>query len=267
MEKDDEVKGDGNSLDFRNRIYDPRIGKFLSVDALTNKFPELTPYQFASNTPIWAIDIDGLEAFFIHGMNGSPDQWRTKEFQEVAKTVIQLTNNTEQNANFNFDWSAKRNGPLQRKIHRTRAAKQLADYVIENRAGGEEITLVGVSHGGNVSIQAAKIIEKRTGEKVNLITINTTNFDEEGDSENPNGNSSINDRIDIRTENDKVSKFVRVGKGEKKPNNKSSVESSDRSLRVTNDEKFFLNRHATKNIDIKQIKNSKLTKLKPVPNR
>ena len=44
------------------RIYDPRLGKFLSVDPITKDYPELTPYQFASNTPIWAIDIDGLEA-------------------------------------------------------------------------------------------------------------------------------------------------------------------------------------------------------------
>jgi hypothetical protein len=28
---------------------------------LTNEYPELTPYQFASNTPIQAIDLDGLE--------------------------------------------------------------------------------------------------------------------------------------------------------------------------------------------------------------
>ena len=43
------------------RIYDGRIGKFLSVDPITNKYPELTPYQFASNRPIEGIDLDGLE--------------------------------------------------------------------------------------------------------------------------------------------------------------------------------------------------------------
>lgn len=43
------------------RIYDPRVGRFLSVDPLTGKYPELTPYQFASNTPIRDIDIDGKE--------------------------------------------------------------------------------------------------------------------------------------------------------------------------------------------------------------
>ncbi|MBW8685680.1 hypothetical protein [Chitinophaga rhizophila] len=37
------------------------ILRFLSVDPLTTKFPELTPYQFASNRPLDGIDLDGLE--------------------------------------------------------------------------------------------------------------------------------------------------------------------------------------------------------------
>ncbi len=60
-ENDKEVKGEGNQQDYGMRIYDPRLGKFLSVDPITNKYPELTPYQFASNRPIDGIDLDGLE--------------------------------------------------------------------------------------------------------------------------------------------------------------------------------------------------------------
>ncbi|MCO5237941.1 MAG: hypothetical protein M9904_14595 [Chitinophagaceae bacterium] len=60
-ENDNEVKGEGNQLDYGMRIYDPRLGRFLSVDPLTSKYPMLTPYQFASNTPIQAIDLDGKE--------------------------------------------------------------------------------------------------------------------------------------------------------------------------------------------------------------
>jgi len=48
--------------DFGFRIYNPGLGRFLSVDPLSSKFPKLSPYQFASNTPIMAIDLDGLEA-------------------------------------------------------------------------------------------------------------------------------------------------------------------------------------------------------------
>lgn len=64
-ENDNEVKGEGNQQDYGMRVYDPRIGRFLSVDPITAKYPELTPYQFASNTPIQAIDLDGLEAYVV----------------------------------------------------------------------------------------------------------------------------------------------------------------------------------------------------------
>jgi RHS repeat-associated protein len=65
MEMDNEVSGTGNQYDYGFRIYNPRIAKFLSIDPLTKSYPMLTPYQFASNTPIWAIDLDGLEALTV----------------------------------------------------------------------------------------------------------------------------------------------------------------------------------------------------------
>jgi RHS repeat-associated protein len=60
-ENDNEVKGEGGQQDYGMRIYDPRLGKFLSVDPITADYPWYTPYQFAGNMSIWAIDLDGLE--------------------------------------------------------------------------------------------------------------------------------------------------------------------------------------------------------------
>ncbi len=60
-ENDNEIKGEGNQQDYGMRMYDPRLGRFLSVDPLTQKFPFYTPYQFAGNKPIWALDVDGQE--------------------------------------------------------------------------------------------------------------------------------------------------------------------------------------------------------------
>ncbi|HTN08242.1 MAG TPA: RHS repeat-associated core domain-containing protein [Flavipsychrobacter sp.] len=60
-EYDNEFKGAGNALDYGFRMYDPLVGRFLSVDPLTSKYPWYTPYQFAGNKPIWAVDLDGLE--------------------------------------------------------------------------------------------------------------------------------------------------------------------------------------------------------------
>ncbi|EHQ24331.1 RHS repeat domain-containing protein [Mucilaginibacter paludis] len=60
-ENDNEVKGQGNQQDYGMRIYDPRVGRFLSVDPLREAYPWYTPYQYAGNQPIWSIDLDGAE--------------------------------------------------------------------------------------------------------------------------------------------------------------------------------------------------------------
>ncbi|MBN9299362.1 MAG: hypothetical protein J0I41_20340 [Filimonas sp.] len=72
-ESDNNVKGVGNQQDYGMRIYDSRLGRFLSVDPLTKKYLKLTPFQFASNSPIWGIDLDDAELRIhteITGMTG-----------------------------------------------------------------------------------------------------------------------------------------------------------------------------------------------------
>lgn len=64
-ENDNEVKGEGNQQDYGMRVYDPRVAKFLSLDPLTRNYPFYSPYQFASNSPVMAVDIDGLESSAI----------------------------------------------------------------------------------------------------------------------------------------------------------------------------------------------------------
>jgi RHS repeat-associated protein len=61
-ENDKETVSTGEGTqDYGMRIYNPSLGRFLSVDPITRKYPELSPYQFASNRMIDGIDQDGLE--------------------------------------------------------------------------------------------------------------------------------------------------------------------------------------------------------------
>jgi RHS repeat-associated protein len=65
-EKDNDVKGgEGLQQDYGMRIYDTRLGRFLSVDPIASDFPWYTPFQFAGNTPLQAIDLDGLEPSYV----------------------------------------------------------------------------------------------------------------------------------------------------------------------------------------------------------
>ncbi|MEI6348307.1 MAG: RHS repeat-associated core domain-containing protein [Bacteroidota bacterium] len=61
QEKDDEVKGEGNSLDFGARIYDSRLGRWLGCDPLAVKYPNLSPYNYCANNPIKFVDYDGKD--------------------------------------------------------------------------------------------------------------------------------------------------------------------------------------------------------------
>jgi RHS repeat-associated protein len=61
QERDDELKGAGNSVNFEFRMEDPRIGRFFAVDPLASKYPHNSPYAFSENCVINAIELEGLE--------------------------------------------------------------------------------------------------------------------------------------------------------------------------------------------------------------
>jgi RHS repeat-associated protein len=60
-EDDNEVKGNGNQINYGFRIYDPRIGRFLSFDPYFKEYCDLSPYHYAGNNPIQNLDMDGGE--------------------------------------------------------------------------------------------------------------------------------------------------------------------------------------------------------------
>jgi RHS repeat-associated protein len=77
-ENDNEEKGEGNQQDYGMRIYDPRIGRFLSVDPLARFYPGNSVYAFAENSPINFIDLDGLEKFSQQQLNSIKSQNEAK---------------------------------------------------------------------------------------------------------------------------------------------------------------------------------------------
>jgi len=64
QEKDTEIGVD--KLDFGERIYDSRLGRFLSLDPYIKNTPSISPYLFANNSPIINIDYKGGFAIFWH---------------------------------------------------------------------------------------------------------------------------------------------------------------------------------------------------------
>ena len=59
---DDEIKGEGNSINYKYRMHDPRIGRFFAVDPLAPKYPHNSPYAFSENKVIAWVELEGLES-------------------------------------------------------------------------------------------------------------------------------------------------------------------------------------------------------------
>ncbi len=86
---------DLNSLtayDYGFRIYNPGIGKFLSVDPLTQSYPWYSPFHFAGNQPIVAIDLDGAEPKWLQDALEFFGAGPKKVNSEVESTSRLVTN-------------------------------------------------------------------------------------------------------------------------------------------------------------------------------
>jgi RHS repeat-associated protein len=68
QEEDDELKGEGNSVNYTYRMHDPRLGRFFAVDPLADKYPHNSPYAFSENCVVNAIELEGLEIGFVYNI-------------------------------------------------------------------------------------------------------------------------------------------------------------------------------------------------------
>jgi RHS repeat-associated protein len=61
QEKDDELKGAGNSVNYKYRMHDPRVGRFFAVDPLAKEYPWNSTYAFSENRVLDGVELEGLE--------------------------------------------------------------------------------------------------------------------------------------------------------------------------------------------------------------
>ncbi len=67
QEMDNEVKGEGNSVNYKYRMHDPRIGRFFAIDPLAFEYSYNSPYAFSENRVIDAFELEGLESVCFNG--------------------------------------------------------------------------------------------------------------------------------------------------------------------------------------------------------
>jgi len=86
----------GSKLDFGARIYDSRLGRWLSVDPLLSSYPQYSQYNFVLNDPINSIDINGewvqkkVIRYYSNGDEYVEKRWYNM-FKKTTKKEVFLT--------------------------------------------------------------------------------------------------------------------------------------------------------------------------------
>jgi RHS repeat-associated protein len=87
-----------NWNDYGARWYEAAVGRFPSVDPIIDKFPYLTPYNYASNSPVAKIDLYGLQGVpttadgvwqYMWSSTGLTNDWGgIDKVKQLAKDVV-----------------------------------------------------------------------------------------------------------------------------------------------------------------------------------
>ncbi len=96
QEKDDEIKGEGNSLNYEYRMHDPRVGRFFATDPLEPEYPSNSPFAFSENRVIDMVELEGLEAA------NTDDKKDEKKKEEVGGSFLSGWNKEVGSFNANF---------------------------------------------------------------------------------------------------------------------------------------------------------------------
>ena len=99
---DDDIKGEGNSVNYKYRMHDPRIGRFFATDPLEFGYPGNSPYAFSENRILDRRELEGLETgpTLYHGTSTGS-----------ASEIIENGFNASENGKYsNYNWFATSSG-------------------------------------------------------------------------------------------------------------------------------------------------------------
>jgi RHS repeat-associated protein len=171
QEKDDEIKGENNSVNFAYRMHDPRLARFLSIDPITHLLPHNSPYGFAENDVIRSIDIEGGEKKIVidDGLDvkvytgAKLKQFADDELINEIKKEFLIKNST-----MNFKVTGVRSETFNRGLYHETVSYLQYSFSFDtydvlgdpfDATGTFEIPFSSVTHGGISDIPLAVITE------------------------------------------------------------------------------------------------------------
>lgn len=89
-EEDDELNVDGGSYDFGARIYDGRLGRFVTIDPHWKRYQYVSTYVYCSNQPLLLKDEDGRDNVIYIVQAQNSDCSYSVDHQEIQKMANEM---------------------------------------------------------------------------------------------------------------------------------------------------------------------------------
>lgn len=158
------------------RYADTKRGQFISQDPMFWTLPigllsdpqQLNSYSYARNNPIAMKDPSGLLTVIVPGTFNDSTDTNPKDWSPTGKasSFINNVSRTFGETAQIFKWSGNNNVDARKS-----AASGLAEMINNHQfTEGEQLNIVGHSHGGNVGILAGQLIDRKVD---NLVTLGT----------------------------------------------------------------------------------------------
>ncbi|MFW5872942.1 MAG: RHS repeat-associated core domain-containing protein, partial [bacterium] len=135
--------------DYGARMYDAALGRFMVQDAYSEKYLNLTPYQYAANNPINIIDINGDSTYLvIYGAGYLNYQYQGQEYDQG--------DNFKKNAEAHAENIKNRQGYDENRddviLVEAKTTEQFTDATNATYGSGKIAEMTVFSHGGEYGV-------------------------------------------------------------------------------------------------------------------
>ncbi len=105
--KEEQTDFDLNWYHFDTRMHDPQLGRFLSIDLLSDKYSSQSTYVYAANNPIRYVDFMGMGPGDVSQYERNVQETSVATVEVDGKKVTQITSHTETTTANDFELTTK----------------------------------------------------------------------------------------------------------------------------------------------------------------
>lgn len=182
QEMDNEIKGEGNNINFTYRMHDPRVGRFFAVDPMEGYLPWNSPYAFSENNVISHVELEGLQRGRVFNNRSNTTRLRNQsgvnrqlynQQYNYLRTSFSGQIRTERTISFRTQFIQFRSESV-RKMNELIRINNLMPSNPTNSVGGYDLGEGRKST--RVLLQMTQLFESLTSNIVEVQSLNETNF-------------------------------------------------------------------------------------------